>query len=885
MKWIKKGFEEFAKGIFGNGGQNLYVSKNGILQRIFQYDLNKNGCVDLVFANCQNHHESAPSYVYKLTGEKDLLPGQGSYSGMVLDIDGDGYSDIVVAGYYDMAAPFASTDIYFGSEEGYSENRHIRIPTPWTVDCCHGDFNGKGEPMLAFASTQYNTVRIFEKTKLGCYEWNKYIDLKFDFKPRLIEAADLDGDGIDELIIRPEDTTETIVYWGGADGISLDNKTVLPEIPLDEMEELTEMETMESDAESILKGVRMLKKICWNGRECFTLSTGKKMYLFSANKSRQLEVVLDIEVPLAMSMAVGDIDGDGFDDIAISTLSPHPTACDMQQSFIIWNGPDGLDKRARTIIETNTACDVDVLDGHILFCQGAIVKNRKYTNNSKLFTYPDFVNCKEFEGEDARRGFLIKTPDSEIRAVLINHYARSSVGVQETFIYWGKDGNYSPDNVTKVPSHCAVDALILDFNDDGWPELIVANNSENALHLDVGHHVHYFGSNGFEPEKSHNIVTNIGWGVCAGDFDHDGYLEIATSGARWKEMRIYSARDSFSTYKTVKLPETCSVRWPAAVDLNMDGWLDLILPCSSHNTIILWGGPEGYSMERSTELATYLPIGVSAADLTKNGYPDLIVGGHTATGRIKSDEPHHSFVYIYWNGPEGISENRKCVLRGDAADHFAVADFNGDGWLDIFAGSYHGGKDRDINSFLYWNREGKFRELDRDLLYTHSASGCIAADLNEDGYIDLVVANHKVDGDHKGYSSIWWNGEKGFNHERCTHLPTNGPHGMITTEIGNIMDRSDSEYYYSEVYELPEGAAVKKASWVAENEKKTWVKMQLRCGETPEAVQAASWSQPVDCGMDIEKFKLCGYIQYRLELFAKNGCGTPRVSEVTIDFE
>ena len=61
--------------------------------------------------------------------------------------------------------------------------------------------------------------------------------------------------------------------------------------------------------------------------------------------------------------------------------------------------------------------------------------------------------------------------------------------------------------------------------------------------------------------------------------------------------------------------------------------------------------------------------------------------------------------------------------------------------------------------------------------------------------------------------------------------------------------------------------------------------MQLRCGETPEAVQAASWSQPVDCGMDIEKFKLCGYIQYSLELFAKNGCGTPRISEVTIDFE
>ena len=161
----------------------------------------------------------------------------------------------------------------------------------------------------------------------------------------------------------------------------------------------------------------------------------------------------------------------------------------------------------------------------------------------------------------------------------------------------------------------------------------------------------------------------------------------------------------------------------------------------------------------------------------------------------------------------------------------------------------------------------------------------MAADFNEDGYVDLVVANHKVDGDHKGYSSIWWNGEKGFNPERCTHLPTNGPHGMITTEIGNILDRSDSEYYYSEIYELPGNAVLKKVSWVAENEKKTYVKMQLRCGETPEALKTASWSSAIDTGADVEKLNLRGYVQYRLELFAKNGCGTPRVTEVIVDFE
>ncbi len=872
--WTTEGYDAFKRGTFGNSGQNIYVSKKGILQRIFQYDLDKNGYVDLVFANCQNHHEAAPSYVYKLNGERDVLPGQGSYSGMVVDIDGDGYQDVVVAGCNDMAAPFASTDIYFGSKDGYSENLHIKIPTPWTVDCCYGDFNGKGEPMLAFASKEYQSVRIFEKTKLGCYEWTEYKDLIFDYLPRMIEGADLDGDGYDDLIVRPDDTTETIIYWGGEDGINLDRKTVLPAVPLEDMDELAEEWTMESLPESILKGVRMLKKIRWQGRDCFTLSTGKKMYLFSANKFRQLEILMDIDVPLAMSMAVGDIDGDGYEDVVISTLSANPDDEDKQQSFVIWNGPDGLDKKPRTVIDTHTACDVDIVDNMILFCQGAIKKNRTYTNCSRLFTYPDLVNYKEFEGEDARRGYLIKNPDGEVKVVIINHYARSSIGVQESYIYWGREGGkYDPDDVTKVASHCAVDALIADFNDDGWPELIIGNNSENAGHLDVGHHVHYFGPNGHEPEKTHNMVTNGGWGVCAGDFNHDGYLEVATPGNFWKELRIYSAKDKFATYETIELPEGCSVRWPKAADLNNDGWLDLVLPCGLRNSILLWGGPEGFSMERSQELATYKPIGVSFADLTKNGYPDVIIGGHVNTGRIKPDEPHHSFVYIYWNGPEGISENRKCFLRGDAADHVLVADFNHDGWLDIFSANYHGGKDRDINSFIYWNREGKFSELDRELLYAHSACGGMAADFNEDGYLDLCIANHKVDGDHKGYSSIWWNGEKGFNSERCTHLPTNGPHGMISTEIGNILDRGFSEYYYSESYAIDSNCTVCGATFEGEVPNKTSVTITVR-------KNGGEWVAPENV-----ELKKGDTLEYRVELYAYNCLTTPRITKIDIEFQ
>ena len=877
--WITEGFEAFRRGTFGNGGQNLYVSKKGILQRIFQYDLDRNGYIDLVYANCQNHGESAPSYVYTLDGKRESLPGQGSVCSMVLDIDGDGYQDIVVTGLYDMAAPNASTDIYYGSPEGYSEKYHIRIPTPFASDCCYGDFNGKGKPILAFVLPRQRVVRLFEQTRNNCLEWTGYTDLPiqqlgdkevgiYAADSHLLAAADLDGDGYADLIHREEKATRTTVYWGGPDGLQADRYTILPELPASDILLAEEEKTIESAMETKFKTPRLLQDVRWNGRDCFTLSTGKKIIFFSANCDRQLERVLEVEVPLAQAVAVGDIDGDGYDDIAVAAVARNETDPDTQLSFIIWNGPDGLDSRPRTVITTRSACHVDILDRMVLFCQ--CNAGYLYTNDSLLFTYPDFENPQKFEGEDSRRGTLIRNPDGVLRVFLNNHFSRSSIGFDESYIYWGSKDGYSPDNMLAVPSHCAVDALIADFNDDGWAELLVANNSENSGHLDPGHHMHYFGPNGFEPEKSHTLETNMGWGVVAGDFDHDGYLEIVTPARSWKELRLYSAKDKFSTYQVIELPEGSSARWPATLDLNQDGWLDLIVPCGSQNTRILWGGPEGFSIERSKELATYLPIGVTAADLTKNGYPDLIVGCHTNTIPAPNT-PHHSFIHIYWNGPEGISESRKCVLRGDAADHMAIADFNNDGWLDIFAGSYHGGKDRDINSFLYWNREGKFREMDRDLMYTHSASGCMAADFNEDGYIDLAVANHKVDGDHHGYSTVWWNGAEGFNPKNVTNLPSNGPHGMISTEIGNIMDRSNSEFYTSECYNVESDCKVTSATVEGDIPPKTSANLLLR-------VNGGEWTTPE--GLEL---KAGDKLEYQLELYAYNCLRTPRIEKVVIE--
>lgn len=889
FKWETKGFEAFRRGTFGDGGVNLYVSKKGVLQRIYQYDLNHNGYFDLVFANCQDHDEAPPSYVYNHNGERiSSLPGQGSLSGFVTDLNGNGYSDIVIAGYHDMAAPFASSDIYFGSDDPYSENRHIRIPTPFAESCTAGDFKGEGKKSLVFAMPTYKTMRVFyQDPELGIH-WRKHIDLPIE--ANLITAIDLDGDGCDELIVNKKESTEITIYWGGKDGLDANNFSTIPALPPEEIVEIEKANTIESNLEKRWWPPRYVKSVTLNGVPCIVYSSGRKIIFYTANKDRKLKLHLEIEVPFAMSVAVGDLNNDGYDDIAVACHAPGEGEGLSHTSFIFLGGKDGFDSKKFFKVRTLFANDVTICywkDGRseVIFGQGGVMNN--YTNNSCSYYYDGekFVagNCI-FEGEDVRQIFRVTNPNREDEILLVNHQARSAVGYNKSFIYWGDENGYSPDHRWEVPCWCAVDSIYADFNDDGFAELLICNNSENSMHLDPGCHLCYFDKSGFIPDKTEILPTKLAWGGFAADINRDGYLDIVIVDDTWSDITIfYGSENGFTKSEKLNLNLEMGGRWIIGSDLNKNGYIDIIIPLINKDySLILHGGPEGYSLKNSTKLSVHKGGNVHVADLTGNGYPDVIIGTHIDTpqaGELRPHEAHISHIYIYWNGPEGLSEYNRTMLRSDAANSMAIADFNNDGYLDIFVGNYHNGKDRDINSTLYWNRNGSFKELDRDFLFCHSVCGCIAADFNNDGYIDLAVANHKIDGDHHGYSTVWWNSEKGFNSERTINLPTEGPHGMTAIEPGNQLNRGPEEYYESEVWQVPETSEITSIDIEGEIPENCYVKSWVKIAESKENLGQKEW-QEVN-GIKVQKGD---YIQYKLALGAKNSLRTPRITGVTVNF-
>ena len=894
--WVTRGFEGFSQGTCGNAGQNLYVSRAGVLQRIHQFDLNKNGYVDLVFCNSQNHWEKPPAYVYQDplgSVTRVELPSDGSRSGVVADLNGDGYDDLVLGMWYNGIQSELNAFIYYGSPDGWSERRQQQLPAPSCTSVTAGDFNGHGRPDLAFLCS--GKVRIFYQSYLG-FEPKRLVDLEIEGEQ--LTADDLDGDGYAELIVRSKDG-QIEIYWGGAEGIDPGRVTRLPTDTDTAAQPDGEPSNQVKYAEYVEDAALLVKVVRLGGVPHLFVPQAASVSLVPIGPDRRFGEPLILACAQALSIAAGDVNGDGYQDLVLACRQPHEGS---ERSWIYWGSEAGFDEQRRTPLQSFRACDVAVgdMDGDgcddIVLCQSHTAES--FTTESLVYRGAPDRSIGEplrLVSEDARRVFLARpSSNPELQVVFVNYFARGLLGNIDASIYFGGPTGYSPEQRRDVPARGAVEAVCCDVNDDGLVDLVLANASENSVGRDPGSYVLLNGRRGFPDCPSLSLPTQRAHGVCCADLNRTGYLDLAFCGFDNPEIVIfYGTADGFDTQNPTRIHLEHEgfvyneSRWIYLVDLNNNGWLDLVVPQISYDrSFILWGGPDGFSMERCQALSVVRAGCVRAADLTGNGYLDLIVGGHMPDRQ----GPHDSFVYIYWNGPDGLREDNRAMLPAKTINAMAVADFNNNGLLDIFICSYHDVHERDVDSFLYWNREDRgFSATDRTRLFTHSASGCVAADFNENGWIDLAIAYHKVWGDHLGYSAVWWNGPDGFVEGRVTRLPTSGPHGMTSIAPGNIMDRGPEEYYTSAPFKLPEGTCVTRISWQAEVPPKTWVKAQLRFADTEEALEKTVWMGPQDgsCwfdnGQEIKTAEFGGqWVQYRLALGAVSGCSTPRVTEVSV---
>ncbi len=913
-----KGFETLSKGTFENGGQNLYVSHNGVLQRIWRFDVNNDGYVDLLIANSHDYNERPKAcIIHDPTGEANIqeVLTESAQTAAVADINGDGYDDFVIAAINNGHHGELPSYIYFGGPDGITEDRKIELAAPICTCCGVGDFNGDGKKDICYlVSREHETplslgnhnprIRVYYQGPHG-FTMNGYKDYPINIS--YFTVGDIDGDGYDDLYCRTKGFNnsnygEWFVLWGGPDGFRIKEKFDKTDIgtPTDDYDRF---DTIPFGGGNFgYPEFARSKMIKMGGKTYLFYADADKVRLVTINKERKIDEEIVIRVPNATSAAIGHIRSAETEDLVLTQWNGVE-----DHNVLIYSCENGFDSPVQ-IIPVKTPRDILLYDfsgnGHddLAVVQGRT--HHAFTSESLLFVSDEngVLNPepKRFVTHNAIEVFAADfSGDGKRQLVFVNQNECTAYGHVPVYVYLGSKDGFSPDNRLEFPGHSAGTMIPVDFNDDGFTDILVLQNAEDQPFLEPDGDLYWGGKDGFSLENRLGIPAPLAWGGHCADINKDGYLDIIASCAG--HLRIfYGGPNGYSAdnmvtihpldieYTSIDKKDNVPVGnlWLATADLNGDGWVDLVVPMSWRPySRIYWGGPEGYSNERSTLLPIEHALTVRIADLNKDGHPDLIFGSRVSSHR---NSFHEGTVTIFWGSDKGYSEFNCCVLPSYQSNCITIADFNNDGYLDIFASSYFNRRERDINSYIYWNDKGHFSVTNRKRIFAHSSSAAWACDFNEDGYVDICVTNHRAYGNHRTESAIWWNGPDGLSEERRSWLPTIGPHDMVPNDVGNVMTRGPEEWYISPAVSVEN---LKSVSWGAEIPIKTWVNCQIRTANTEEKLADAAFTGPdgtdgtrFECGDEIPTNLVKGsFVQVKLFLGAVNSGSSPRVTEICFE--
>jgi hypothetical protein len=352
-------------------------------------------------------------------------------------------------------------------------------------------------------------------------------------------------------------------------------------------------------------------------------------------------------------------------------------------------------------------------------------------------------------------------------------------------IFWNSKDGFDPKKYTDLEAAGASDVAIADLNNDGWPDIVFANAEKDAK-ADTDSFVYFGSKEGFSPQRRANLPTHRASAVALADVNGDGFIDVLFANGTGNVSYIYlNQAGSFEASKRIDLP-TSEAHDVAAADLNGDGKADVFFTNfqtagNRLTTSFLYfnDGSGNFPIAKRQEFETIGAWGVSLADLNKDGRKDIVVSNFQ--DQTSFEQPS----YIFWNSSTGFDQSRRTSIFTQGAVGNCVADFDNDGNPDICfnntSNRYRGGVGR---SFVYWgNAAGKFTVDRRTDLPTVEAYDWAAGDLNDDGWPDLVFANMAETGRRLQDNYIYWGSPQGFSPARRSGLMGKGTRGVSVADL------------------------------------------------------------------------------------------------------
>ena len=355
---------------------------------------------------------------------------------------------------------------------------------------------------------------------------------------------------------------------------------------------------------------------------------------------------------LGGTAAWGDFNNDGFQDlilaasliffnnISLSMNNGNGTFSDVTEGSRI------LDVRTRSVAWADFNNDglLDFVIGTIMIGEPPIL----YQNEGDGI----FLDVSQSAGITKEGGVIGHTIWADYdKDGWVDLFQANTTDSVRSFLYHNEgDGTFSEvSEGSGLGEFITNSAIWFDFNNDGFPDLFLANDGLNIFYLNNGNgtFTDVTNSAGVGGDPNWNSVA-----ACVGDFNGDRFFDLYVVNISSPRNALYR-NNGDGTFTDITFEagteDVGDGRTCAWVDFDNDGRLDLFTTNHVKPNRLFRNRGNGNFIDVASEVGIESPIDVFAAtwsDYNNDGFMDVFLNGHSGTGLMENSGKQNNFLII-----------------------------------------------------------------------------------------------------------------------------------------------------------------------------------------------------------------------------------------------